>query len=71
MIQSQIKILTENGFDFYSNEIHRDAFSITIRPTDVESQWCNGVCEWLNSLIGNCVWKVMADCKCDIEMTLV
>lgn len=34
-MKSQTNILTDNGFDFYSNEIHEpgDAFSITIRPT--------------------------------------
>lgn len=58
--------------EFNNNETCEisDAFNIKM-TTAAKSLWYNGVSEQLNAVIQNSVHRIMVDCKCNEEVTLV
>lgn len=66
------KILSDNGGEFSNNEIRElsDIFAIKLLTTAAESPWSNGICERLNSTLGEIVSKIMEDSKCGVHIAL-
>ena len=66
------KILSDNGCEFSNSNMRMlgEAFNIKVLNTAAESPWSNGVCERLNSVLGNMVSKIIVDTGCDIEIAL-
>ena len=66
------KILSDNGAEF-NNAIMRElgeVFNVRVLTTAAESPWSNGVCERQNAVLGDSVRKIVADCKCDVNVAL-
>ena len=66
------KILSDNGCEFSNSNMRMlgEAFNIKVLNTAAESPWSNGVCERLNSVLGNMVSKIIVDTGCDVEIAL-
>ena len=66
------KILSDNGGEFSNNEIRdlSNIFSIKLLTTAAESPWSNGICERLNSTLGEIVSKIMDDTDCGVHIAL-
>ena len=64
--------LTDNGGEFVNSILLElcEKFNIELKTTAAESAWSNGLCERHNAVIGDNVAKVMADCKCTIEVAI-
>ena len=66
------KYLSDNGGEFVNSEIRElsSIFSIRLLTTAAESPWSNGICERLNSTLGNIVSKIMEDSDCGVHIAL-
>ena len=66
------KILSDNGGEFSNAEMRElsDIFFVKLFTTAAESPWSNGICERLNSTLGDIVSKIMEDTGCNVHIAL-
>ena len=64
--------LTDNGGEFINDTLLElcEKFNIELKTTAAESAWSNGLCERHNAVIGDNVSKIMADCKCSMDIAI-
>ena len=66
------KILSDNGGEFSNSEMRElsNIFFIKLLTTAAESPWSNGICERLNSTLGDIVSKIIEDTGCNVHIAL-